>query len=40
MRYHLRKAGFNKEQSSDIANVFRHCKEYQDRGRLRSSRRR
>ncbi len=40
MRYHLRKAGFNKEQSSYIANVFRHCKEYQDRCRLRSSRRR
>lgn len=28
MRYHLRKAGFGKEQSSYIANVFRHCKEY------------
>ena len=40
MRYHLRKAGFNKEQSSYIANVFRHCKEYQDWYRPRSSKRR
>lgn len=40
MRYHLQKAGFNKEQSSYIANVFRHCKEYQDWYRPRSSKRR
>lgn len=40
MRYFLQKAGFNKEQSSYIANVFRHCKEYQDWYRPRSSRRR
>lgn len=40
MRYLLQKSGFDKEQSRYIANVFRHCKEYQDRCRLRSSRRR
>lgn len=40
MRYFLQKAGFNKEQSRYIANVFHHCKEYQFRGRLRNSRRR
>ena len=40
MRYLLQKSGFNKEQSSYIANVFHHCKEYQFRWRLRSSRRR
>ncbi len=40
VRYLLQKSGFNEEQSNYIANVFHHCKEYQDRGRLRSSRRR
>lgn len=40
VRYLLQKAGFNKEQSSSIANVFRHCKEYQDWCRPRSSKRR